>query len=307
MSTTNTIRNVAIAGASGALGTLILQALIESKIFNVAVLTRHSSDAQFPESVRVIRVDYASIPELTKALTGQDAVVSAVTTAAMDTQVALIEASIAAGVKRLIPSEFSSNIGNPKSATLPVYQSKIEVHQLLKRLASDHPLFTYTLMRNGPFLDWCLALGFFVDFKSKTTPYYDGGDRPFSTTTLATIGKAVVGVLQHRDETRNRVVFVHDLITTQRKLVAIAEKLAPGRTWTPVDVSTADMVAASEENYAKGLNDLGSSMGFLISAVFAEGYGGEFEEVDNQLLGIPLKSDAELEELVGAALAKSPA
>ena len=269
----------------------------------MTVLTRHASSAQFPDSVRVIRVDYTPIPDLTAALSNQDAVISALTSDAMETQVPLIKASIATGVKRFIPSEFSSNIDNPKSATLPVYQSKIEVDQLLKRLSSDHLLFTYTLVRNGPFLDWCLKKGFFANFKAETTPFYDGGDRPFSTTTLATIGKAVVGVLQHLDETRNRVVFVHDLVTTQREILAIAEKLAPGRTWTPVDVSTADMEAVAQGKYANGMADLGASMGFFIRAVFGEGYGGKFEEVDNQLLGIPLKTEAELEELVGAALA----
>ena len=228
------------------------------------------SEAQFLESVRVIRVDYSSIPDLTTALTGQDAVVSALTTSAMDTQLPLIQASIAAGVKRFIPSEFSANTDNPKSATLPVYQSKIKVHRHLKGLESNHPLFTYTLIRTGPFLDYCLNHGFFLDFKAETTPFYDGGDRPFSTTSLATIGRAVVGILQHLDETGNRVVFVHDVVTTQRKILAIAEKLAPGRTWTPVDVSTADMLATAQGNYAKGKVDFGASIGFLICAIFRE-------------------------------------
>lgn len=273
----------------------------------MTVLTRNSSQAQFPSSVRVIRVDYTSVPDLTKALNNQDAVVSVLTSSAVDTQVPLIEASIAAGVKRFIPSEFSGNIDNPKAFTLLVYKPNVEVHQLLKRLSSEHPLFTYTLIRNGPFLDWCLAKGLFVDFKAETTPYYDGGDRPFSTTTLATIARAVVGVLQHVDETKNRVVFVHDTVTTQKKIIDIAEKLAPGRKWTTVPVSTADLEAAAQANYAKGKVDLGSLMGMLIRVIFGEGYGGEFEEVDNELLGIPLKTDAELEELVGEALAAASA
>lgn len=229
--------------------------------------------------------------------------VSALASAAVETQAPLIEAAIAAGVHRFIPAEFSANIDNPKNSTMPVYQPNIKVHQLLKRVSGEHPLFTYTLIRNGPFLDWCLTKGFFVDFKAETTPFYDGGDRPFSTTTLATIARAVVGVLQHPDETRNRVVFVHDRVTTQREILGIAEKLKPERKWAPVDVSTADMEAASQGKFAEGKMDLGALMGFLIRAVFAEGYGGEFEEVDNELLGIPLKTDAELEELVGAALA----
>lgn len=288
--------------ASGDLGAPILQALISSGAFNVTVLTRASSKAQFAPSVKVIPVDYSSAPDLTAALTGQDAVVSALTTSAMITQVPLIEASIAAGVKRFIPSEFGSDTGNPKSSKLPVYQTKIAVHHNLQEQAAAHPEFTYTLIRNGAFLDWGLALGFHLQFDSETPPFYDGGDRPFSTTTLATIGQAVVEVLRHFDETRNRVVFVHDAVVTQRKILSIAQKIAPDRKWNPVTVSTTDMEAKSRDSYVEGVFDLNSSLGFLCRALFGEGYGGEFQNVDNELLGMGFKTDADLEELVRAAM-----
>lgn len=222
----------------------------------------------------------------------------------MNTQLPLIEASIAAGVKRFVPSEFGSDTGNPKSSKLPFYQTKIAVHQHLQEQAAVHPEFTYTLIRNGVFLDWGLALGFHLQFDSETPPFYDGGDRPFSTTTLATIGQAVVGVLRHFDETRNRVVFVHDAVVTQRKILSMAQKIAPDRKWNPVTVSTVDMEANSRDSYAKGVFDLNSSLGFLCRAIFGEGYGGEFENVDNELLGIGFKTDAELGELVRAAMHK---
>ncbi|KNG80512.1 oxidoreductase CipA-like protein [Aspergillus nomiae NRRL 13137] len=296
------IRNVAIAGASGDLGTPVLNALIESKKFNITVLTRHSSKAQFPATVRVIPVDYNSLPELTTALSGQDAIISTLTTAAMDVQHTLIDAAISAGVKRFIPSEFSSDVGNPNASTLPVYQSKIAVHKALQAQAAENPTFTYTLIRHGPFLDWGLAAGFFFDFRTETPPFYDGGDRPFSTTTLGTIAQAVIGVLTHSDETKNRPVYVHDLVTTQRQIYTIVQKLAPGRKWNPVDVSTAELEAKAREEWAKGNTDLRSIVGLLCRAVFAEGYGGEFKEVDNELLGLGLKTEAGLEEVVKAVL-----
>ncbi|KAH8435299.1 aromatic alcohol reductase [Aspergillus melleus] len=305
------IRNVAIAGASGDLGAPILRALIDSSLFSITVLTRHESSAEFPTSVRVLRVDYTSITDLTAALTDQDAVVSVLTSNAMEAQLPLIEASIATGVKRFIPSEFCADCGNPKTATLPVYHCKNTVHELLQRRARENPQFTYTSIRNGPFLDWSLAFGFFLTLKPEqgaettTTPLYDGGDRPFSTSNLTTIGQAVVGVLQRPEETKNRVVFVHDLVTTQRKILAMAREIAPDRTWNPVNVSTEDMEAAARDNYAKGNFDLQASVGFFCRSVFAEGYGGKFERVDNQLLGIPEKSDKYLEEKIRAVLANS--
>ncbi|CAG7935326.1 unnamed protein product [Penicillium nalgiovense] len=296
------IRNVAIAGASGALGSPILNALLKSELFNVTVLARQSSQAQFPASVKVVRVDYNSVPDLTAALTGQNAVVSVLTTSAMETQIPLIEAAMKAGVRRYLPSEFCANIGNPKAASLPVYHSKLAIHEAIKQQARDHPHFTYTLIRNGPFLDWSMAYGFFFSLDGGSTPFYDGGDRPFSTTTLATIGRAVVEVLRHSEETRNRAVFVQDLVTTQRKMLAIAQKVAPDCKWTPSDVSTADMEIMARDKYANGMVDLAASMGFFCRSVFGEGYGGEFQEVDNELLGIPLKTDADLEELIRGVL-----
>lgn len=284
------------------MGSPIFHALLQSELFNVTVLARLSSQAHFPASVTVLRVDYTSVSDLTAALTGQDAVVSVLTTSAMETQIPLIEAAVKAGVRRFLPSEFCANIGNPKAASLPVYHPKLAIHEVIQQQARDHPHFTYTLIRNGPFLDWSLAYGFFFNLKGGSTPFYDGGDRPFSTTTLATIGWAVVEVLRHLEETWNRAVFVQDVVTTQRKLLAIAQKVAPERKWTPTDVTTADMETMARDKYANGTMDLAASIGFFCRSVFGEGYGGEFQEVDNKLLGISLKTDADMEELMRGVL-----
>ena len=264
----------------------------------MTVLSRQSSEAQFPESVRVIRVDYTSVSDLTEALARQDAVVSILTTTAMTTQVPLIEAAVNARVRRFIPSEFCANISNSKAAALPVYHSKVEIHDFIQKKAQENPNFTYTLIRNGPFLDWSLAFGFFLNLKGGDTPLYDGGDRPFSTTSLATIGRAVVEVLRHSNETKNRAVFVQDLVTTQKEILAIAQRVKPDRIWTPKHVSTAEMETIAQEKYSSGLADLDASIGFFCRSVFAEGYGGEFRGVDNELLGIPQKTQADLETLI---------
>lgn len=268
----------------------------------MTVLSRNSSTATLPCSVKVVHVDYTSLPDLTNALKGQDAVVSALTTVAMEMQLPLIEASIAAGVKRFMPSEFSADIDNPKSSTLPIYQPKIAIHKTLQAQAQTNPKFTYTLVRNGVLLDWSMAQGFIFAFDSITPPLYDGGDRPFSVSNLASVGQAVVGVLRHFDETCNRVVYVHDLVITQNKILSIARKLASERKWNPVVMKTADMEAESRDNYAKGVISLHSSLGFLYRAAFGEGYGGEFQHVDNELIGTGFKTDTDLEELVKAAL-----
>lgn len=93
-------------------------------------------------------------------------------------------------------------------------------------------------------------------------------------------------------------MFVQDLVTTQRKMLAIAQKVAPDHKWTLTDVSTSDMETMARGKYANGTIDMEASMGFCCRSVFGEGYGGEFQEVDNKLLGISLKTDADMEKLM---------
>lgn len=52
-----------------------------------------------------------------------------------------------------------------------------------------------------------------------------GGEHPFSTTSVARIGKAVAGALRNADSTKNRVLYVHDMVLAQRKVLALARKL----------------------------------------------------------------------------------
>ncbi|KAL4789231.1 hypothetical protein BDV19DRAFT_395240 [Aspergillus venezuelensis] len=294
------IKNVVLAGASGSLGKVIVEALVTTNKYTITVLTRKDSSATFPSSVFVKQVDYDSIKDLTIALAGQDAVISAVGIRAVGSQEPLIRAAIDAGVKRFIPSDFSSDFSNPLASTLPQYTPQLRINALLQDLVQIHPNFSYTSIRNGPFLDWGLAMGFQVNLRSETPEFYDGGDRRFSTTTLSTVARAVVAVLdaENLEQTRNRVVYVHDVITTQRHLLEVARKVARGRKWDPVPVSTEGLERVARENYARGERDLASLMGLFVMAVFGERYGGAFERVDNEMLGLGGLDEEGLEGVV---------
>ena len=173
---------------------------------------------------------------LTEALQGQDVVISTLGSTSLDKQLLLIQAAANAHVKRFIPSEFGSNTLNEKNATLPVYKDKIAVQEALKKEAVSNRL-SYTVICAGPFLDWGLLVGFIPTLKDKTVSLFDGGDRLFSTTSLATIGKAVVGVLQHLDQTKDRAVYVQDTATTLKKLAALGKKSLGPDGWKETVVS----------------------------------------------------------------------
>jgi len=106
--------------ASGSLGGPVLNALVKSGKFKVTVVKHPSSSASFPDSVTVRTADLSSVDSVTAAFEGQDAVVSTVGTAGLPAQGVLVEAAAAANVKRFLPSDFGSDIANPKTGVLPV-------------------------------------------------------------------------------------------------------------------------------------------------------------------------------------------
>ena len=165
--------------------------------------------------------------------------------------------------------------------------------------AAKNPGFTYTNVRNAAFLDWGLEMAFLLDWKSGNPRIFDSGDQLFSATTLASIGLAIVGVLSHPDETKNRAVYVEDIQTSQNRILAIAKKLAPEKKWDPVPTNTEEMKKSSDEKIAKGDFSMGVMYEYLFLSVFGEGFGGRMEKTDNKLLGVPgNKTDADIEAIL---------
>ena len=286
--------------ASGSLGEPVLNALIKSGKFNVTVVKRASSSAEFPESVTIRTADLSSVDSVASAFQGQDAVVSTVGTAGIAGQPILVEAAAIANVKRFLPSDFGSDLSNPKAAALPVFKLKIATHKALRDAAARKPDFSWTSVVNCAFLDWGLEKSVLLNLKDTKPKLFDGGSKPFSATTLASVGQAVVGVLTHPEETKNRFVFVKDIDISQAQILEIAKKVDPGRNWEePAIVDTAELEKSSYESLAKGQVTPPVMIAFLFRVIFGpEEYGGRLSKTDNELLGIKGKTLADVETLV---------
>ena len=246
----------------------------------------------------MIPVNYDSIESLTTALRGQEAVVSTLASAAIATQLRLIEAAADAHVKRFIPSEFGSNTINEKTRALPVFKDKVAVQDALKEKAASSGM-SYTVICTGPFFDWGMMVGFVMNLKGKSINLFDGGDRLFSTTSLATIGKAVVGVLKHPEQTKDRAVYVQDTATTLKKLVAVGEKATGADGWKKIVVPIENELEQAWAELKKDQpNPDNFVLGFLRASIWGEGYGCHFEQPDNELLGLTQMNDAEVQSLV---------
>ncbi|RAL08043.1 aromatic alcohol reductase [Aspergillus homomorphus CBS 101889] len=291
------IKNVTAIGASGTLGAIALKKLLEAGKFNVTVIRRAGSTSTFPANVKVIDVDYSSLASLKSAFQGQDAVISFVPTFAADAQKAFVDAAIESGVSRFIPSEFSANLANPKARTLPTFIPKVKLQEYLIEKAKGSGL-TYTFIYGGGWLDAGSHRSFLISSTGDTTNRYDGGDVLFSASTLDTVADAILSTLDHLEETRNRAVHVHSLVTTQNRLLALAKEVAPEKSWDTVDFKLDDLIAKSDTRLAKGITDFETFAPYILRAIFDPDFGAYYEKTDNELLGIKEASDQEVREII---------
>lgn len=246
--------------------------------------------------MRVCAVDYSSQDSLLSALSGQNAVISTLPIHALDCQPLLIEAAVLAGVQRFIPSEFGPDTSNFNCALLPPFQGKVQAQEMLRDKASQAGL-SYTILCTGPFLDWNIRHGF-MNIKEKRVDVYNNGDQSFSTTTLPSVGRAVCGVLMNPVETSNRIIKVHDIMTTQNKLFQIAKEVTGQYGWTVDTHNIEDMLQSSFSAHWQGMQGVDSANGFNVAACWGKEYGGNFEKTDNALLGIPTMSNDVLRGLI---------
>ncbi|KAI6790332.1 hypothetical protein KC360_g8425 [Hortaea werneckii] len=297
------IKTVALAGATGALGAPMLQALLKAG-FNVTALTRPTSTHDFPSNVQVRNVDYNDFTSLKAALAGQEALVSTITTSAIDQQKLLIDAAIAANVQRVIPSEFGCDLENPKARELPVYADKVELGQYIRTQCrqQNEGRTTYTFVFNNAFFDWGLDFRFLLDVPGRKMEIYDGGNRPFTTTTLAQVAQGTVGVLRQLEQTANRSVRLHGMEMTQNRVLEIAKRVIGTEGW---EVTESSCETIQKESYAnlqrEPANWLGWGIGFLKVAIYGEGFGGDLREKnDNALLDVVELDEKAVEELIKA-------
>ncbi|KAF2194393.1 oxidoreductase CipA-like protein [Zopfia rhizophila CBS 207.26] len=297
---------VALAGATGNLGIPILKALLGAD-FCVTVLSRtggNSSRLRPNPNLTIKEVDFNSVESLTPALLGAEVVVSCLTTLAIGGQNPLIDASVAAGVKRFIPAEFGMDSRNPLSVQLPVCAPKAATQKYLLEKSNSNPGFTYTSIANGLFLDWGLKMGIIVNPAQHTATLYNGGDVPFSATNLADVAKAVLGVIEHQAQTANRILYIHSALVTQNRLIQYA-KDRDGKEWNTIGKDTEKVRQESLAELAKGpQGDIEAAMlGLCICASWDIDYGCDFSShLDNELLGVKELSEAELRALVESFL-----
>ncbi|RSM04998.1 hypothetical protein CEP52_006493 [Fusarium oligoseptatum] len=221
---------VAIVGATGQTGSVIVKALLESTTpkFELTALTRPSS-LQKPQvlelaekGVNVVAADLAgSEQELKKALTGIEIVISTIYGGSVTAEIPLINAAKAVGVQRYVPCFFATVA--PPTGALRVRELKEETFNHIKKIK-----LPYTIIDVG----WWYQVNLprlpsgRIDYAVMETS--DGiavdGNVPVAFTDMRDIGLYTARIISD-PRTLNRMVFAYNQVLTFNEMYDIAERV----------------------------------------------------------------------------------
>ena len=198
----NSGKVVVVAGGTGR---HIVDGIVATKKYSVKVFTRHDSCGSSDltaEGIQVVKVDYFDRASLIKELQGVHTVIVCLFTmdsSCIQIQSNLLEACLAANVKRFAPSEWVGKSG--ANSVIQLYRElKVPVLDKVKSSGIE-----YTVFMNGLFMDYfalpqkaspylsSLIVG--IDF-NKCAGYFVGtGDEPFCVTRAQDVGRFVAAAL----------------------------------------------------------------------------------------------------------------
>jgi nucleoside-diphosphate-sugar epimerase len=223
----NKMKNkILVAGGTGDLGFRIIKALRERGADVVGVV-RHSSDAEKVTALEslgaeVIKVDMTSVADLTKACQKVSCVLSALAglrDVIVDGQSVLLDAAIAAGVPRFIPSDYSSDFTQLPESENRNFDLRKEFHKKL-----DAASISATSIMNGAFTDILAYNTPFYNVKAKTVAYW-GDDPNFKVDFTSKDDTAAFTAAVSMDDTTPEILRIASFQISANELVSMATDL----------------------------------------------------------------------------------
>jgi len=177
---------ILIAGATGNLGGRIINALLERGA-EVRAIVRSSCDVNKikeleARGVKVFKINMSGTEELTTACNGVSCVVSALTgmrDVIIDKQKLLLDAAVAAGVPRFIPSDYSLDFTKFSDGENRNLDWRREFHKIL-----DRSSISATTIFNGAFAELITGQMPLILFKKKLVLYWGNDDHKMGFNTI---------------------------------------------------------------------------------------------------------------------------
>ncbi|KAG9232619.1 putative isoflavone reductase like protein [Amylocarpus encephaloides] len=293
-----TKENLLVFGATGYIGTYIIDKIVENKssFGRIVVFTSPRTSKKKggtveklkSEGVEVIVGDASKEAEVVKSYEGICTVVSAVGRTAIAEQIKWIDwAQQVPSVKWFFPSEYGTDIEyGPSSKDEPPHQQKLKVRAALR--AASHLVHTFVV--TGPYADSRngTVLGIFppapelggFDVRLKNAILTGDGMGQISLTTLGDVGKLVVLALLHPEASKNRALRVNSFTATGHEILAEFERQIGGEKWTVSYTSLERLRELEKEAYA---NNAPAATLCTLRRIWAEG-GTLYEKRDNGLV-----------------------
>ncbi|MGA2624579.1 MAG: NmrA family NAD(P)-binding protein [Bacteroidota bacterium] len=214
------------AGATGNLGERVVYALLDRRA-EVRAVVRSSSDIEKLNKleklgVKIFKVNMSNVEEISDACIGVSCVVSALQglhEVIVDTQRVLLDAAIATGVPRFIPSDYSIDFTKFPPGENRNLDLRRDFH---KRL--DKTSISATTIFNGAFADLLTGQMPLILFKVKRVLYWGDADQRMDFTTMD--DTAAFTASAALDPSTPRILRIAGDQVSARELTAVVSEVA---------------------------------------------------------------------------------
>ncbi|RKP10200.1 hypothetical protein THASP1DRAFT_22040 [Thamnocephalis sphaerospora] len=227
---------IIVAGGTGNVGSNIVRALLADKDYEVTILRRVGSQSKRLDELRALgakvtsAVDYNRHAELVQAMQNTDILISAIDFFAIpEYQPKLFRAAKEAGVRRVVPSDYSQG-------TAAMQKTMYKDPDVVMRSISDVGL-EYTRYFCGWFYDFLLTKEVGIDLEHHKALVYGSGEMDVSVIQQYDLGCYIAASLKDPRSTNAVFHFQGDAVT-YRQLVALVEKYSGtpmAITWKSLD------------------------------------------------------------------------
>jgi NAD(P)-dependent dehydrogenase (short-subunit alcohol dehydrogenase family) len=247
--------SIVVIGATGNLGGRIVTALLNKGADVVAVVRPSSDPAKIEELTRkgvtVIQSEMTDAREVAPALTGAAVVVSSVAglrDVIVGTQSVVLDAAVAAGVPRFIPSDFSTDF-----AKLPAGDNRnFDLRREFRAYLDKAPIQATSIL-NGAFAEILTYNIPLLDFRQQQVGYWDDADWHIDFTTMdETAAFTAAAAL---DPNTPRFLRIASFQISPNELVTVAEEAGKGHFALVRLGSRADL--ATQIQHARAANPAG--------------------------------------------------
>lgn len=216
---------ILVAGATGDLGGRIIKALI-NKGAGVRALVRQSSDTAKVEALtslgaKVVQVDLNNADELKHACEGVSCVVSALAglrDVIVDAQLLLLNAAVAAGVPRFIPSDFATDFTKLPEGENRNFDLRKEFHTHLAKAN-----IAATSILNGAFAEVLRYNTPFYNLKNNTVGFWGDADWKVDFTTKDNVAEFTAATAL--DATTPEILRIASFQISANEIVALGSEI----------------------------------------------------------------------------------